>query len=58
MRLKNKLNKLKKILSGSGSCLIAFSGGTDSAFLLKIASLVLPEGKIVAVTANSSTYPK
>jgi uncharacterized protein len=58
MRLKNKLNRLKKILAESGSCLIAFSGGADSAFLLKIVSLVLPDGKITAVTANSATYPE
>ncbi len=58
MQLKNKLSKLKKILLESGSCLIAFSGGADSAFLLKIASCVLPEAKVIAVTANSATYPK
>jgi len=57
MQLKNKLFKLQKILEKSGSCLVAFSGGVDSAFLLKNASLVLPKGKIMAVTANSATYP-
>ncbi len=34
-----------------------FSGGQDSAFLLKICSLVLPFDKILAVTAVSATYP-
>ena len=58
MQLKNKLSRLKKILTESGSCLIAFSGGADSAFLLKIASLILPKQKIMALTANSATYPK
>ncbi len=38
--------------------MIAFSGGTDSTFLLKIASLVLPKEKVIAVTANSATYPE
>lgn len=58
MGLEKKLAKLKKILLESGSCLVAFSGGVDSAFLLKIASLALPKPKILAVTANSATYPK
>jgi len=58
MQLKEKLARLKNIISESGSCLIAFSGGTDSAFLLKIASSSLPKGKIIAVTADSATYPK
>ncbi|MDD2679353.1 MAG: ATP-dependent sacrificial sulfur transferase LarE [Candidatus Omnitrophica bacterium] len=58
MQLKNKISRLKKIILESGSCLVAFSGGTDSAFLLKSASLGLPKSKIMAVTANSATYPK
>ncbi len=58
MDLEKKLSRLKKIISHMGSVLVAFSGGTDSTFLLKVASLVLPENKILAVTASSSTYPK
>ncbi len=38
--------------------MVAFSGGVDSTFLLKSASLVLPADKILAVTAYSATYPK
>ncbi|MFH1413725.1 MAG: ATP-dependent sacrificial sulfur transferase LarE [Candidatus Omnitrophota bacterium] len=53
-----QLAGLKKIISGYGSCLVAFSGGVDSTFLLKVASLVLPNSKILAVTANSPTYPE
>ncbi|MBU1726133.1 MAG: ATP-dependent sacrificial sulfur transferase LarE [Candidatus Omnitrophica bacterium] len=53
-----KFKKLKKIISGYGSCLIAYSGGVDSTFLLKAASLALPKDKILAVSANSATYPK
>jgi len=40
------------------SILVAFSGGVDSTFLLKIAAIVLPKNKILAVTASSPTYPK
>jgi len=58
MQLKNKLTRLKKILAASGSSLIAFSGGADSTLLLKVASLVLPKDRLIAVTANSATYPK
>ena len=58
MRHKQKLVRLKKIISDYRSCLIAFSGGVDSTFLLKAATLVLPREKILAVTACSATYPK
>jgi uncharacterized protein len=53
-----KIRKLKHILNKMGSALIAFSGGVDSSFLLRAASEVLPKNKILAVTANSATYPK
>jgi uncharacterized protein len=58
LSLNKKLEKLKKIISRYGSCLVAFSGGADSTFLVKIASLVLPKDKLLAVTANSPTFPK
>jgi len=58
MTLRQKLNRLKKLILKYDSCLIAFSGGVDSTLLLKVASLVLPKDKILAVTAYSSTYPK
>ncbi len=53
----SKLDKLKKILKGMGSVLIAYSGGVDSTFLLKVAFDVLGN-RALAVTAKSPTYPQ
>lgn len=53
-----KFDRLKRIVSAYKSTVVAFSGGQDSAFLLKICALVLPPDKILAVTAISATYPK
>ena len=58
MTVQKKLTSLKGIISGYGSCLVAFSGGLDSAFLLKVCSMVLPKDKILAVTAFSAAYPE
>ncbi|MCK4401454.1 ATP-dependent sacrificial sulfur transferase LarE, partial [bacterium] len=52
-----KLQHLKKILVKMESVLIAYSGGVDSAFLVKVAKDVLDDDKVVAVTATSLTYP-
>lgn len=58
MKFSGKLNKLEKIILDSESAVIAFSAGVDSTFLLYLASKVLPKDKIIAVTANSATYPQ
>ena len=58
MTLQKKLASLKAIISGYGSCLVAFSGGLDSSFLLKICAMVLPKDKLLAVTAFSAAYPE
>jgi len=52
-----KLEKLEDIIRNLGSVLIAFSGGVDSTFLLKVCLDVLGKDKVLAVTARSSTYP-
>ncbi|HWR60028.1 MAG TPA: ATP-dependent sacrificial sulfur transferase LarE [Clostridia bacterium] len=52
-----KLDRLKKIVGDTGGAVVAFSGGVDSTFLLKVAAEVLGD-KVIAVTANSETYPK
>jgi len=51
-----KLERLKKILMGMGRVVVAFSGGVDSSFLLKMAKDILQDGNVLAVTAVSETY--
>ena len=51
-----KMNRLREILLQVQSGLVAYSGGTDSTFLLKVASDVLGK-RVMAVTAHSQTYP-
>jgi uncharacterized protein len=55
MQLSSKLKSLETILTDMQSVLVAYSGGTDSTFLLKVAANVLDE-KVIAVTARSETY--
>ncbi len=57
MNTNDKLKLLKSNLSQMKNLIIAFSGGVDSTFLLKIAHDVLGEN-VIAVTAKSSTYPE
>ena len=57
MLLQEKYQVLKDNMKRRGSAAIAFSGGVDSTFLVKVAHEVLGD-KMIAVTATSSTYPE
>lgn len=52
-----KLNKLRAYLKDLGKIAIAFSGGVDSTFLLKVAHSVLKDD-VVALTAASCLFPE
>jgi uncharacterized protein len=53
----NKLEQLQTLLRSYGSCLVAYSGGVDSAFLAFMAHQVLGE-KSLAVLADSPSLPR
>ncbi len=53
-----KIRKLRKILKNYKSVLVAYSGGTDSSFLLKAAVDFLEPHKVLAVTVKTEFLPK
>ncbi|MBX4263451.1 ATP-dependent sacrificial sulfur transferase LarE [Clostridium estertheticum] len=57
MELEMKFQKLKDSIQRLKSVAIAYSGGVDSTFLLKVAADVLGN-KVIAITAKSTTYPE
>ncbi|WP_163582512.1 ATP-dependent sacrificial sulfur transferase LarE [Gracilibacillus saliphilus] len=52
-----KHQKLVSILQEMKQVVVAFSGGVDSTFLLKVAVDTLGVDNVLAVTADSETYP-
>ncbi len=54
--LQQKLARLRSLLSEMGSVVVAYSGGIDSAFVLKVAHDQLRE-KAVGITSVSPTFP-
>lgn len=53
----DKLDALKKYMTGLQSVVVAFSSGVDSTFLLKVAHDVLGDN-VIAVTAGSASFPQ
>lgn len=52
----SKIEKLAAILNGYGKVAVAFSGGSDSLFLLYMAFSVLGKSNVVACTAKSAFF--
>jgi uncharacterized protein len=53
-----KYRKLKEIISGFKTAIVAYSGGLDSAFLLYACVDTLGPEAVTAVTADSESYPR
>ena len=56
LKLKEKIELLKKILLKYKKILLAYSGGVDSSLLLKISIDILGNNNIITATAVSPTY--
>jgi uncharacterized protein len=52
-----KLENLRGLLKGYGSCLVAYSGGVDSVFLAHVAHQVLGD-RMLAIVADSPSLPR
>jgi len=57
MELKEKFELLQETVGALGSLLVAYSGGTDSAYLAYVAHQVLGE-RMLAVIADSASLPR
>ena len=58
MNLQQKYDKLKEVLAGTGRLLIAYSGGVDSTFLLRVAVDTLGKDKVSACIAQGPSLPQ
>lgn len=56
--LKEKIERLKEIFERMGKAAVAYSGGVDSTFLLRMARDTLGTENVLAVTAFSPLYPE
>ncbi|MEB3101891.1 ATP-dependent sacrificial sulfur transferase LarE [Ferviditalea candida] len=56
--MEQKYNHLGEILRSLNKVVVAFSGGVDSTFLLKAAIDFLGRDRVLAITADSETYPE
>lgn len=56
--MEDKYTQLGDILRSMGKVVVAFSGGVDSTFLLKAALEFLGPERVLAITADSETYPE
>lgn len=52
-----QLTRLREVIAGIGPAVVAFSGGTDSALVARVAHDVLGPGRSLAVTAVSPSLP-
>jgi uncharacterized protein len=58
MTVLEKYLRLQEILKSMEKVIVAFSGGVDSALVLKVAVDVLSNQRVLAVTADSESYPR
>lgn len=56
--LSEKLASLNRVIAGLGSVAVAYSGGTDSSYLLAACIDVLGTDRVLAITADSALTPR
>lgn len=56
--LESKLERVRALIAGLGSVVVAYSGGVDSTLLLALSLEALGPERVLAVTARSETYPE